>query len=82
MNLVLGIDTSAYTTSLALISQTGELIEDVRQVLEVEEGKRGLRQSEALFLHIKNIPSLFAELEDRLRQYSLRAMRLAPVPEM
>ena len=41
MNLVLGIDTSAYTTSLALISQTGELIEDVRQVLEVEEGKEG-----------------------------------------
>ncbi|MGI6487224.1 MAG: peptidase M22 [Syntrophothermaceae bacterium] len=80
MNLVLGIDTSAYTTSLALISQTGELIGDVRQVLEVEEGKRGLRQSEALFLHIKNIPSLFAELEDRLRQYSLGAIAVSTCP--
>ena len=34
------------------INQAGELMEDVRQVLEVEEGKEGC-VIEALFLHIR-----------------------------
>lgn len=56
----LGIDTSAYTTSVALVDQRGELVADKREVLKVELGKRGLRQSEALFAHIKNLPFYLA----------------------
>lgn len=62
MNCILGIDTSAYTTSLALANGNHELVADERMVLKVNEGQRGLRQSEALFQHIKNLPGLFARI--------------------
>lgn len=60
MARILGIDTSNYTTSIAVV-EDGNLIYDRRKLLEVKRGERGLRQSEALFQHIRNIPLL---LED------------------
>lgn len=58
---VLGIDTSNYRTSVALTC--GNSIEaDLRKQLEVRKGDRGLRQSEALFQHVKNLPMLFEGL--------------------
>jgi N6-L-threonylcarbamoyladenine synthase len=57
---VLGIDTSNYTTSLALVSDEGFV--HVRRILEVKKGECGLRQSDALFLHTVNLPELFPEL--------------------
>lgn len=56
----LGIDTSNYTTSLAVVSEEG--IVQKRRLLRVPEGARGLRQSSALFEHIKNLPQLWKEL--------------------
>lgn len=63
MSLFLGIDTSAYTTSLAIVDKAGQIFYDGRLVLEVPPGKRGLRQSEALFQHIKNLPALIEEMD-------------------
>lgn len=67
---VLGIDTSNYKTSLALTCGD-EIIKDLRTFLEVKKGERGLRQSEALFQHVKNLPVLFEQLgseyTDRIR---------------
>lgn len=60
MTCFLGIDSSAYTTSLAIVDEQYNIIADERITLQVAEGKRGLRQSEALFLHVKNLPFLFA----------------------
>lgn len=60
---VLGIDTSNYKTSLALVCGH-EVIADVRRFLNVKEGERGLRQSEALFQHVQNLPDLFAGLRE------------------
>jgi N6-L-threonylcarbamoyladenine synthase len=54
---ILGIDTSCYTTSVAL-TEGGKIVEDLRIKLEVEGGGLGLRQSEALFKHTKNLPGL------------------------
>jgi len=62
MNIFLGIDTSAYTSSLALVDEEQNIIADERIILQVGAGKRGLRQSEAFFQHIKNLPFLFARL--------------------
>jgi len=62
MNIFLGIDTSAYTSSLALVDEEQNIIADERMILQVGAGKRGLRQSEAFFQHIKNLPFLFARL--------------------
>ncbi len=56
--LLLGIDTSCYTTSIAIVNEENELIFNDRIVLSVKEGARGLRQSDALFQHIKNLPEL------------------------
>ena len=60
---VLGIDTSNYKTSVAVV-RDGETAADLRRFLKVKEGERGLRQSEALFQHVQNLPEMFAELRD------------------
>ena len=49
MNCYLGIDTSNYTTSMALVNNEGQVLADERILLKVKKGMRGLRQSEALF---------------------------------
>lgn len=63
MKAILGIDTSNYTTSLALIDcESGKLISRAQQLLPVKEGDRGIRQSDALFHHTKALPELFEQL--------------------
>ena len=64
--IILGIDTSNYTTSGALMYDDGELIANVKRPLPVNPGERGLRQSDAVFAHIKNIPSLMQEIREHL----------------
>jgi DNA polymerase-1 len=54
--MILGIDTSCYTTSTALISESGEILRDNRILLQVKPGARGLQQSAAVFQHLQNIP--------------------------
>lgn len=53
----LGFDTSCYTTSVACFSPEGVLF-DGRKLLSVPLGGRGLRQSEGLYQHIKQLPEL------------------------
>lgn len=55
MGLFLGIDTSNYTTSIALCDESGVLFNE-KKLLEVKEGERGLRQSDAVFAHVNNLP--------------------------
>lgn len=60
--IFLGIDTSCYTTSLAAINETGQLVAQVRRLLRVKQGTRGLQQSEMVFQHVRNLPDLMEEL--------------------
>ncbi len=55
--MFLGIDTSCYTTSVAAVKD-GKIISDSRIMLEVAEGKCGLRQSDGVFLHVRNFPQV------------------------
>ena len=57
MTRILGIDTSNYTTSAAVV-QDGEVVFNSRKILNVKLGEKGLRQSEALFQHVINLPEL------------------------
>ena len=57
---VLGLDTSNYTTSAALFD--GQSGENLGQLLEVRSGELGLRQSEALFQHVRRLPELLERL--------------------
>lgn len=56
--IYLGIDTSNYTTSIAVIDGSGKLIANIKKLLPVKAGERGLRQSDAVFHHVKNAPEL------------------------
>lgn len=53
---VLALDTSNYTTSAAAADLSGHILADERRLLEVEKGKRGLRQSQAFFQHMNRLP--------------------------
>ena len=59
---ILGIDTSNYRTSAAICDLDGNVVASVRRLLPVNEGERGLRQSDALFLHTVALPSIMEEL--------------------
>lgn len=60
----LGIDTSNYTTSAAVCRADGSGT-NAGRLLTVREGELGLRQSEALFQHVKALPERFHELEEQ-----------------
>ena len=58
---ILGIDTSNYTTSVALAGEDG--FRQSRKILSVGKGECGLRQSNALFLHTVNLPEMMRALK-------------------
>ncbi len=62
MPYFLGIDTSNYTTSVALYDSSTNHILQKKQLLPVKSGELGLRQSDAVFLHTKQLPDLMTEL--------------------
>ncbi|MEG0292367.1 MAG: O-sialoglycoprotein endopeptidase [Anaerovoracaceae bacterium] len=77
---ILGIDTSNYTTSVALINSNGEIISDERIVLDVKAGERGLRQSEALFKHTQNLNILFNKVFSHTERPNLKAIGVSTRP--
>ncbi len=60
MKYFLGIDTSNYTTSIALCGEDGRIYANCKKLLPVKEGEKGLRQSDALFAHTVNLPEVAA----------------------
>ena len=54
--MVLGLDTSNYTTSAAAFDVVSG--KNCSRLLDVREGELGLRQSDALFSHVKRLPEL------------------------
>ncbi len=59
--LSLGIDTSNYKTSVAVVDQEGNILFNHQKLLEVKSGERGLRQSEALFQHVQRLPGVIED---------------------
>ena len=57
---VLGIDTSNYTTSIAYFDGVSGV--NCSRLLPVKQGELGLRQSDAVFAHIKSLPELSGRL--------------------
>lgn len=64
--LFIGIDTSNYTTSVAICDESGNILTNLKRLLPVKEGERGLRQSEAVFAHVKNFPIIADKLNEFL----------------
>ncbi len=59
----LGLDTSNYTTSAAVFDGVRGF--NAGRLLDVRPGELGLRQSDALFQHVKHLPGRFAALRER-----------------
>ena len=57
---VIGFDTSNYTTSIAYFD--GDIGVNCSKLLPVKQGELGLRQSDAVFAHIKSLPELSGRL--------------------
>lgn len=75
-----GFDTSNYTTSVAVCTEDGRVIKNLRTLLTVKEGERGLRQSDAVFAHVKNLPQLCKELREALTEIDVVAVGCSVSP--
>jgi N6-L-threonylcarbamoyladenine synthase len=78
--IVIGIDTSAYTTSIAAVNQAGQILYDVKQLLQVPKGNRGLRQSDARAQHHANLAVLSYELEQAIDMDEVGAIAVSNRP--
>ncbi len=77
----LGIDTSNYTTSVAVYnSDTGEIRQE-KQLLPVTQGQLGLRQSDAVFLHVRQLGQLMESLLQDLPIITAVGVSLTPRDE-
>lgn len=66
--LFVGLDTSNYTTSAALCDEAGNVLANIKLPLPVAEGERGLRQSDAVFSHVRALPQAAAALREVLAE--------------
>ena len=75
---VIGIDTSNYTTSIAWFN--GIDGENCSKLLPVRQGELGLRQSDAVFAHIKGLPELSGRLFSHIQRDTITAVGVSTRP--
>ena len=78
--VVLGIDTSNYTTSCAVCDINGTILANYKLLLPVKEGERGLRQSDAVFAHIKNLKSIASLINNDHKDYEILSVGYSAYP--
>lgn len=76
--MYLGIDTSNYTTSAAAFGDN--IAVNVSRLLDVEEGQLGLRQSDALFMHVKRLHTMIEQLYAQIPRQEIRAVAASTRP--
>lgn len=79
-NIIIGIDTSCYTTSIAAISLDRKLIYNEKIMLEVKENSKGLRQSEAVFQHVNNLGKISEKINKLMEKYTVSAICVSSKP--
>ena len=75
---VIGFDTSNYTTSIAWFD--GESGVNCSKLLPVKQGELGLRQSDAVFAHIKSLPELSGRLFSDIGKTEITAVGVSTRP--
>ena len=75
---VIGIDTSNYTTSIAYLD--GQDGVNCSKLLPVQPGQLGLRQSDAVFSHIKSLPELSGRLFCHVKAEQITAVAVSTRP--
>lgn len=77
---VVGFDTSNYRTSVAAVTLEGAILVNHRELLPVSSGERGLRQSDAVFAHIRQLRNCEAELREALAGRRIAAVAASVKP--
>lgn len=80
MSNYFGIDTSNYTTSAAVYNLDNGSFINSRMILDVENGEIGLRQSDAVFIHIKNLPDIIKNACENIDSISAIGVSDRPRP--
>ena len=76
--MVIGFDTSNYTTSIACFDGVDGV--NCSKLLPVKQGELGLRQSDAVFAHIKSLPELSGRLFSHVDIKSVTAVGVSTRP--
>ena len=76
--MVIGFDTSNYTTSIACFD--GKDGVNCSRLLPVKQGELGLRQSDAVFAHIKSLPELSGRLFSHVDLKAVTAVGVSTRP--
>lgn len=76
----LGIDTSNYTTSVAVYSSDSNSIIQRKKLLPVKKGELGLRQSDAVFHHTKQLPEIVEQLSENIETPDFSAVAVSARP--
>lgn len=85
MKVYVGLDSSNYTSSAAVFAPEVGILANCRRLLPVKEGEMGLRQSDAVFHHTRQLPEMIeAALEEGRRaaggDFSLAAIGVSVRP--
>ena len=75
---VIAFDTSNYTTSIAYFD--GHIGVNHSELLPVKAGELGLRQSDAVFQHIKSLPELSGRLFSDIQDADIQAVGVSTQP--
>ena len=75
---VIGFDTSNYTTSIAWFDGVNGI--NCSKLLPVKQGELGLRQSDAVFAHIKGLPELSGRLFSDIGNTDITAVGVSTRP--
>lgn len=78
--VIIGIDTSNYTTSCAVCSLDGTILENYKELLPVKVGENGLRQSDAVFAHVKNFQIISKKIKEKHAEYEIVAIGYSSYP--
>lgn len=79
MSYYLGIDTSNYTTSVALYNDIDNDVTNLKKLLPVKDGEKGIRQSDAVFHHTVQLPDLISQLFNG-KHYDIKAIGVSTKP--
>ncbi|MBF4693685.1 tRNA (adenosine(37)-N6)-threonylcarbamoyltransferase complex transferase subunit TsaD [Fusibacter ferrireducens] len=79
--MILGLDTSCYTTSMVLVDiQTQEIRFEKNVLLRVKAGSKGLRQSDGFYQHVHQLADSFEALTAIFDVKNLRAIAVSDAP--
>lgn len=76
---ILGIDTSNYTTSCAVLNTESMVVWQTKKLLPVKNGELGLRQSDAVFNHTVQLPQIITQLKEN-KSFSPEAIGVSAKP--